>query len=207
MKKAIFKLYVMLILTAAANVPMLVSGQSTSDYEICQGSTESYWIESPVAGSTFAWSITPGASGTEWTVTENNNDTIQVQWILPETYTVQVIETTADNCVGDPVLLHVTVNEQPTVADAGPDQIVCDTLDATMAGNIATVGTGTWSQVSGPGTVTFTGPSDPLSPITATDYGEYVLRWTIINGVCPASIDEVTIKFSPKPVTNGIWHN
>jgi len=207
MEKIPQKLLVTVMLSAVFTLPLLVNGQSTSNYEVCQGASETYWIASPGAGSTFVWAITPGASGTEWSITENNNDTIQVAWIIPGTYIIQVIETTTDGCDGDPVLLTITVNELPTVADAGSDQIPCDTLDATMTGNTATVGTGTWTQVSGPGTVSFTSSNDPQTTITATDYGEYVLRWTITNGVCPESIDEVTIKFSPKPVTNGIWHN
>ena len=194
------------ILLFGGMVTLGVQAQSTADYSVCQGSTEDYWIASAATGSTFAWTISPGSSGTEWTITENNNDSIVVAWILPGTYAVQVIETTSDGCDGDPVTLQVTVSELPTTANAGADQVICSSLNAVMDGNTALVGSGTWSQTSGPGTITFTDGTNPVSPVTASDYGTYVLRWTITNGACAESIDEMTIKFSPKPVTNGIWH-
>jgi len=283
---------VVLAAMTAMVFPMMANAQSTTADSTCQGSTESYWVINPEVGSTFNWTITPGVTGIDWTILNNNDDTVQVQWILPATYTLQVIETSAQNCPGDPVQLSVTVvstttiadagpddqicgltytlagndptagegtwtlvsgpgtanfvdptafNTQvtvsvqgvyvfqwtitnnpcppssdqvqitfysaPTVADAGPDQTLCGLLTATMAGNTPAIGTGTWSQVSGPGTVTFTNASDPLTTATATVYGTYVLRWTTSNGVCPASTDDMTLILNQKPVTNGIWHN
>ncbi|NQV02606.1 MAG: hypothetical protein HQ542_08175 [Bacteroidia bacterium] len=200
MKKVTMKLLVTLMLIAAANVPLLVSGQSTTDYDVCQGVTETYWIATPGVGSTFAWTITPGVSGTDWLITANNNDTIDVQWILPGVYTVLVLETSAEGCVGDSVTVDVTVIEQPTVANAGPDSTLCGTLAFVMEGNTATVGTGTWSQFSGPGMITFNDPNNPTTSITASDYGTYILVWNIANGVCPATTDSVTITFNP-PIT------
>lgn len=193
------------VLLFAGICPFSVQAQSTADYEVCQGSSETYWIESPATGSTFAWSISPGSNSNEWTITDNNDD-IAVLWSLPGIYSVTVTETSADGCVGDPVTLQVTVSETPTTPDAGDDQVICGVLSAVLEGNTALVGNGTWSQVSGPGTISFTDPTNPVSPITASDYGTYVLRWAITNGACPGSTDEVTVKFSPKPVTNGIWH-
>ncbi|MFC2101517.1 hypothetical protein ACFLS7_00820 [Bacteroidota bacterium] len=183
-----------------------VQAQSTADYEVCQGSSEDYWIESASTGSSFSWSISPGSSGTEWSITENNNDSIIVLWSSPGTYSVEVVETSADGCDGDPVTLQVAVSELPTTADAGSNQVICSSLDAVMAGNTALVGSGTWSQVSGPGTITFTDATSPGTAVTASVYGTYVLRWTISNGACAESTDDMTIKFSPKPLTNGIWH-
>jgi len=180
--------------------PLLASSQSTSDYDVCQGATETYWIESPGTGSTFAWTITPGVSGTDWTVVVNNNDNIQVQWILPGIYTVEVVETSAQTCVGDPITVAVTIVETPTAADAGPDQTLCGTLAATLAGNTPTAGTGEWTTISGPGTITYADATSPTSGITASDYGTYVLRWTISNDPCTATFDEVTIILNPPVV-------
>lgn len=207
MKTKVLLLVAMLVMTVLTSIPVIVHGQSTSDYSVCQGMTESYWVENPAAGSAFLWTITPGTSGINWTITADNGGDIQVQWILPGTYSVQVVETNAQNCQGDPVVLNVAVVPGPTIANAGTDQVLCGVVTATLAGNTATIGTGTWTQTSGPGTITFADPGNPLTGITASVYGIYVLRWTIANAPCTDSFDEVTVTFSPKPVTSGIWHN
>ncbi len=188
------------VLAAMAAMPLAVTGQNTNPYSVCQGATETYWIQSPGTGSTFNWTITPGVSGTDWTIVVNNNDNIQVLWILPGVYTVQVVETSSQTCVGDPITLAVTVVATPTVANAGPDQTLCGTLTATLAGNTPTAGTGTWTQVGGTGTITFTDAGNPTTGITASEYGTYVLRWTISNLPCTDSFDEVTITLNPPVV-------
>ena len=208
MKTVISRLLVTMALILLTVTPGLVNGQSNSNYTVCQGATEPYWIQSPATGSTFAWSVTLGAAGTNWTMTSTSGSNIQVHWLLPGTYVVQVTETASNTCIGDPILLTVTVIAAPTVANAGPDQpTLCGTLTATLAGNVPVTGTGSWSKVSGPGTVAFTNASDPLTTATASLYGVYVLRWTISNGICTPSTADVTITFNQKPVTNGIWHN
>ena len=208
MKTALSRFTMTLVLIVTSMIPVMVNGQSNSNYTVCQGSTEPYWIQTPATGSTYAWTITPGTSGVNWTISVNNNSDIQVHWLLPGAYVVQVIETAANTCIGDPIQLTVTVIALPTVATAGPNQPnLCGVLSTTLAGNTPTVGNGTWSQISGPGTVTFAIASDPVTTATATLYGVYVLRWTIANGICTPSTSDVTITFNQKPVTNGIWHN
>lgn len=88
-------------------------------------------------------------------------------------------------------------------ASAGLPQNLCGTLSATMAGNSPVVGTGTWSKVSGPGDVTFTPNANlPGATATVTQYGTYVLRWTISNsGFCSTSSD-VTIVYNPAGQVN-----
>lgn len=85
----------------------------------------------------------------------------------------------------------ITVFRNPTVASAGPDQLSCGTT-ATLAANTPTYGTGAWSIVSGPGTVTT--PASPTSTVTGLVSGTpTTLRWTISNGPCTASTDDVVI--------------
>ncbi|CAM2064969.1 Proprotein convertase P-domain-containing protein [Sulfidibacter corallicola] len=110
--------------------------------------------------------------------------------------------------------LQVRLDLDPTPAQAGPDQTVCDTLTTTLAGNAPAVGTGqgTWSFV-GPGNIVFGGPdktassnklpgsNDPNTQITADTLGEYTLTWTQSNGVCTDSTDDVVITFGVSPTT------
>jgi uncharacterized protein (TIGR02145 family) len=81
----------------------------------------------------------------------------------------------------------------PTTAAAGPDQnLPCGNTTTTLAGNTPTVGTGTWSVVSG--TATITTPSSPTSGVTGLVVpGTATLRWTISNPPCTPSTDDVII--------------
>ncbi len=104
------------------------------------------------------------------------------------------IEYTATDGAGNATVCSftVTVNPTPTIADAGLDQTVCDTAMLTMAANAPGIGeTGTWTIVSGIGAVT--DPNDPATTVTGLAAGNLTLEWTISNGLCNPSIDEVDI--------------
>ncbi|WP_333820039.1 gliding motility-associated C-terminal domain-containing protein [Ohtaekwangia sp.] len=89
--------------------------------------------------------------------------------------------------------VQITLDQAPTVADAGPDQTgICG--PATLAANTPTVGTGAWTIVSGTGG-TFGNVASPTSTFSGTGGTTYVLRWTISNGSCTASTDDVSITF------------
>lgn len=86
----------------------------------------------------------------------------------------------------------INVDEAPTVADAGPDQELCDQTMTTLSGNAPLVGSGMWSLVSG--TATITDPASPVSGVTGLIPGEsVVLEWSISNGICPISSDQMEI--------------
>ncbi|MEI6124791.1 MAG: invasin domain 3-containing protein, partial [Bacteroidota bacterium] len=79
-----------------------------------------------------------------------------------------------------------------SAAAAGPDQTQCNNTTFTLAANTPTLGTGAWSNVSGPGTVTT--PSSPTSGVTgATTGSTTVLRWTITLGSCSTTDDVILI--------------
>src|SRR5690606_2714543 len=88
---------------------------------------------------------------------------------------------------------YVTVNEAPTVADAGPEEIEqCNNGTFAMSANTPAVGTGTWTVVSG--TATIANPSSATTTITGVPSGtSATLRWTIDNGVCDPSSDEIVL--------------
>jgi gliding motility-associated-like protein len=90
----------------------------------------------------------------------------------------------------------VFVEDPPTTANAGPDQSICNDFYATMAANTPITGSGQWTTISGPGTITFTDPASPNTLVNASILGTYVLQWTITNGgICPASSDDLTVEF------------
>src|SRR5437879_8184222 len=92
----------------------------------------------------------------------------------------------------DNVLL--TNNAAVTVAAAGSDIIQCNTSSFTLAGNSPTTGTGAWSVFGVNPGITITTPSANNSGVTGLTGGNTVtLRWTISNGVCTSSSDDVVL--------------
>ena len=85
----------------------------------------------------------------------------------------------------------ITVFSLPSASNAGPDIVTCDSM-AALAADTPAVGMGSWTIVSGAGTVT--SPSDPTSTITGLAPGaSTVLAWTITNGPCSISTDTVIV--------------
>lgn len=94
------------------------------------------------------------------------------------------------------VITHLTIQNPPTVADAGNNQARCANT-ATMAANMPSVGTGIWSVVQG--NAVFANVSDPQTNVTGLSAGVNILRWTISNGTCTPSVSDVTITVNALP--------
>jgi len=92
----------------------------------------------------------------------------------------------------------------PTTANAGTD-ISISTTSVTLNGNTPVIGSGYWSVVSGAGNIF--SPGSPVSAISGLNFGDNVFGWTISNGVCPASYDEVVIHVNDLVVPNGFSPN
>ena len=101
-------------------------------------------------------------------------------------------------CTSSSDQVSITITSTPTVAAAGTDKSVCGT-STTLAGNIPSTGTGTWTLVSGSGTIT--SPSSPTSGITGLGVGANVFQWTITSAPCTPSSDQVTITGVASPTT------
>ena len=91
-------------------------------------------------------------------------------------------------------------SNQPPRVDAGPDQTITLPDSASLGGTVSDDGlpippgavTTTWSQVSGPGTVTFGDAAAVDTAATFSEAGTYVLRLTADDRELTTS-DEVTI--------------
>jgi gliding motility-associated-like protein len=90
----------------------------------------------------------------------------------------------------------INVDAMPTVANAGPDQTLCSST-STHAGNIALIGNGMWTLLSGSGSITT--PASETSGITAMNPGANIFEWLISNGTCPSSADTVIITVDAMP--------
>ena len=80
---------------------------------------------------------------------------------------------------------------------AGSDQTLCST-SATLAANAPTTGIGTWTIVSGAGG-SFVNANSPTTVFNGVSGTTYDLRWTISNGVCASTNDDVQITFDTPP--------
>jgi gliding motility-associated-like protein len=80
----------------------------------------------------------------------------------------------------------------PSIANAGPDQEKCEEYSATLDGNVPVVGFGTWSLISGTGTLTDS--LDEQAIIDGISVGYTYLEWRIENGVCPIERDTMFIR-------------
>ena len=110
-------------------------------------------------------------------------------------YTFTWTEDNGNGCISsDDVSINFT---QMPVANAGPDISVCQ-LSSTLAG-IPSVGNGTWTQTSGPGTITFAFPTLATTTITGSLQGTYSLQWTEDNGNGCISSDNMILTLTLMP--------
>jgi gliding motility-associated-like protein len=91
----------------------------------------------------------------------------------------------------------ITVSISPTTADAGPNQTLCS-ASTVLAANTPSTGNGQWSVISGSGF--FSNASQANSTVSGMGPGLNVFRWTISNGICPPSIDDVQVTVLSAPV-------
>src|SRR5688572_18956227 len=140
------------------------------------------------------WTVVSGAGGS---FVNANSATTVFNGVSGTTYNLQwtisngVCPSTSDNVT-------IQFTTPPTVATAGPDQTLCSS-SATLAGNTPVTGTGQWTIVSGAGG-SFVLDTDPTTTFNGVAGTTYVLQWTISNGVCTASSDQVTIKLDQNPL-------
>jgi hypothetical protein len=157
----------------------------------------------------YAWYTGTGSDntywdGTDWDNAENWGSFATISNVDPSsntTYKVKVRCSSDYSCNDiDATGVVVTVDQVPTTANVGTDIQQCNNSSFTLAGNTPTVGTGLWTLQSG--TATITTPTSPTSGITGVPTGSsVVLRWTISNGVCASSFDEVTLTNYALPTT------
>ncbi len=89
--------------------------------------------------------------------------------------------------------MEVVIQSQPLTAEAGPDQTLEEFAPVNLGATAVALGTGTWTQVSGPSTANFIDVNDPATAVTGTTIGTYIFEWTVSNGTCSDVSDTVEI--------------
>jgi gliding motility-associated-like protein len=163
--------------------PAPTTSNAGSNQDVC-GNTATLAGNTPTNG-TGTWTLVSGTG----TITNPSSPTSTVtglgaganvfQWTI-----------TSGSCPPSSSQVTITSVNPPTTASAGTNQTICGTT-INLNGNTPTVGTGTWTLVSGIGTIT--NPNSPASGVTGLEVGPNVFQWTITNGSCPPSSAQVTI--------------
>jgi hypothetical protein len=145
-----------------------------------------------------AWSIISGSGGSfsnsldsNATFTGTPGTTYTLRWTV-----------TSGSCPAASDDVTIKFNQTPSNADAGLDQIdntTCGLTVVTLTAATPLIGTGSWSIITGTGG-NFGDASNPKSTFTGVAGATYTLRWTVSNGLCPASSDDVQIKFNQNPI-------
>jgi len=162
----------------------------------------------PSAG-TGVWSLVSGPGNAAFLPSENDpNASVQV-----DQYGIYTFAWTETNSIcSDDSVFTMEFLDQP-VADPGAGGNTCSLdfdLNATPS-----VGSGQWSLLSGPGTVTFL-PSDtvPDALATVSQEGTYTFQWSETNGICTdqASIDvtfiqNLVVEAGPDITVCGLQHD
>jgi hypothetical protein len=137
-------LAVMLVMILVINSSYAQPYPIPGDHVVCLNTTEPYGVIETI-GSTYVWTILPGTGGAGTIAAGVTQNLITVNWTSPGTCTLQVIETSADGCEGDPVTILITVQPLNTIlltsAVGTDDQTVCintPILDITYATTGAT---------------------------------------------------------------------
>jgi gliding motility-associated-like protein len=147
------------------------------DFVTCEDSPE---FVAPIAtdncGISSISQITGPESGTEFEVGEN----------LIE---FEAIDVNGNSATCSFIITRLPV---PPNANAGEDQVLCDADSTMLMGNGISEGTGTWTIISGTGTIE--NLSNSMTAVTDLGLGNNLFTWSLDseNG-CPATIDTVAI--------------
>ena len=162
----------------------------------------------PTPTVTTTWSQVSGP-GTTTFGNANGVDTTAT-FSTAGTYVLQLTANDGDLSASDPITITVNpalpVNQAPSV-NAGATQTITLPATASLNGTVTDDGlptptvTTTWSQVSGPGTTTFTNPTAVDTTASFSTAGTYVLQLTANDGDLSAS-DPITITVNPAPPVN-----
>lgn len=157
--------------TLNGNAPGIGAGQ----WQVMNGSAS---ITSPGAFNSQVTGITPGSSAV-------------LKWVISN-----------GDCAPSEDTVILTNSAPPSVADAGAAQIEqCNNGIFVMNATPPAVGSGSWSIVSGSGSVT--NPSSATTTITGVAAGDTtIVRWTVASGSCVPTIDDIILINQTQPTVS-----
>ncbi|MEN9639099.1 MAG: hypothetical protein RLZZ262_967, partial [Bacteroidota bacterium] len=154
---------------------------------------------SPIFPATAYWNALPGGNGN---IVGISNPNAQITGLLPgESCFVWTIDNgpCVPSITEDEICIQVYDASLP-LADAGSDIFLCAPSGGQQLNGFLTgsdlgddLATGLWEQVSGPNTAIILTPTESSTTLNGLEVGDYVFRWTVNNGTCGTSSDEVIL--------------
>ncbi|MFY7886072.1 MAG: Ig-like domain-containing protein [Dolichospermum sp.] len=179
---------------------LFVSNSIFAQQYICFGAVKNYSVDladgtTGTIGSTYEWSINEAAF--QGVISGNpsfTGNSITINWATtpPGNYTLKVIETNSDGCLGLPITLNITINALPTITG---NSLACINATLQLTGSATANATNPW--VSSNPAVATVSSTGLVTGITA---GTTTITYTNSNG---CSITKV-ITINAQPTTSPI---
>ncbi|WP_406683381.1 gliding motility-associated C-terminal domain-containing protein [Seonamhaeicola sp. MEBiC1930] len=167
------------------------SAEAGPDQEFCTATLTSL-DATPLVTGTGTWTQTAGNPAL---IDSPNDPNTFVLGLSQGTY--QFTWTAESGGCSDSDTMEIVIFSDPVSAEAGPNQTLQELSSIVLGATPATIGTGTWTQVSGPTTVGFIDANDPTTAVTGAAVGIYVFEWTVSNGTCSDATDTMTLIITP----------
>ena len=178
--------FIQLDLGEGESPPQAFAGE---DQVLCVNSTMLTAHTPPVGDG--LWQIISGENG----VLANANDPNTVfSGVMDESYLLEW-SITLGECPPTTDTVEISFFEILDLAQAGPDLTSCFT-DVQLSANVPQYGSGTWRIIQG-ASGSFSSINDPLAIFHGEAGRTYVLEWSIGNGVCDDSSDQMTLEIVP----------
>jgi len=122
-----FSRCIMLMIVLMSTLGALAQTSQTLTQDVCPGS-EPYLVTPGNVANTFQWTISPGTSGVDWTISDPTLSHTTVVWKNPsttKTYTLTLTERDIVTSCITVVSVDVTVNPLPAAPTSGGDNVQC----------------------------------------------------------------------------------
>jgi gliding motility-associated-like protein len=178
--------------SVVVNVVQMPSANAGIDNSVCSLVNQ---LQATASVGIGTWTVTgPGAITFSNVNSSNSNVTASVYGNYVFTWT----ENNGNGCVSSDNVNYIFA--QTPIANAGLDGSSCQLNYPLQAA--PSVGIGTWSQLSGPGTSTFVNSHLATTIVTVSIAGNYNFQWVELNSAICSDTDNVAIIFNAQPVAN-----
>ncbi len=166
--------------------------------EVCNDTTAILNANPPNPGASGMWTQSPGQAAMGVVIVDASDANSLVTGLEADqeyVFTWTLSNTGCGEFSADDVVVFVIENFETAIA--GNDMAVCGNGSAQLNAETPGSGIGTWSTVE-PG-ITFSDANDPQTEIFGLQNGIYLFTWTLDNGVCGTTTDNVELEYEIEP--------